>query len=199
MVTGQGNGRPITVLRLGATPASPLTLVGQITVNYPGNWMHPHSALGVRPTPGRAQSYDLFFQLGSQANFATTASTASISSSAIPGTSGTLLGDSIYMLTLIDDGTGVTATNLTRIAGGLRNPAGFAFHPATGDLYFQDNGIDGLSDPNEPSMSYERRTSAALRSSSLVFPLIIPPIAAGRWSAGRVFNPWWLFNHNPIP
>jgi len=32
----------------------------------------------------------------------------------------------------------------------VRNPAGFAFHPATGDLYFQDNGIDGLVDPTEP-------------------------------------------------
>jgi glucose/arabinose dehydrogenase len=47
------------------------------------------------------------------------------------------------MLTLEDHGTNVTATNLIRIASGVRNPAGFAFHPATGDLYFQDNGIDG--------------------------------------------------------
>ena len=44
----------------------------------------------------------------------------------------------------------VTASNLTQIASGLRNPAGFAFHPKTGDFYFEDNGIDGLSNPNEP-------------------------------------------------
>ena len=53
------------------------------------------------------------------------------------------------MLTITDHGTSVTASNLIRIASGLRNPAGFAFHPATGDLYFQDNGIDGLVDPTE--------------------------------------------------
>jgi len=34
------------------------------------------------------------------------------------------------MLTITDHGTDVTATNLTQIANGLRNPAGFAFHPA---------------------------------------------------------------------
>jgi len=150
-VTGQGSGRPITILRLGVAPASPLTLVGQIHINYPaGGWLHPHSGLAVRPTPGRSQSHDLFFQLGSQANFAATTSTASISSPTIPGASGTLLGDSIYKLTLIDSGNSVSATNLTRVASGLRNPAGFAFHPATGDLYFEDNGIDGLVDANEP-------------------------------------------------
>ena len=58
------------------------------------------------------------------------------------------------MLTLIDGVAGVTATNLTQVANGLRNPAGFAFHPSTGDLYFQDNGIDGLTDPNEPLSAF---------------------------------------------
>ena len=83
------------------TPTTPLTLVGQIVVNYPaGGWLHPHSALAVRPTPGRAQSYDLFFQFGSQTNFAASTNTGSISSTNISGASGPLLGDSIYMLTL---------------------------------------------------------------------------------------------------
>jgi glucose/arabinose dehydrogenase len=150
-VTGQGRGRPITIFRLGATPTTPLSLVGQINVNYPtGAWLHPHSALAVRPTPGQSQSYDLLFQFGSQFNFAISTSTGSISSTNISGANGLLLGDSFYMLTLIDSGTGVSATNLTRVASGLRNPAGFAFQTRTGDLYFQDNGIDGLVDPNEP-------------------------------------------------
>ena len=35
-------------------------------------------------------------------------------------------------------------SDLTQVATGLRNAAGMAFQPATGDLYFQDNGIDGL-------------------------------------------------------
>lgn len=150
-VTGQGVGKPISVLRAGTTPSSPLTLVGAINVNYPsGGWYHPHSALGVRPTPGKSGSCDLFFQLGSDQNFAKTTRTATISSAQITGASGTLEGESIYMLTLTDNGTSVTATNLIRVAKGLRNSAGFAFHPITGDLYFEDNGIDGLVDVNEP-------------------------------------------------
>ena len=32
----------------------------------------------------------------------------------------------------------------------LRNAAGMDFHPATGDFYFEENGIDGLADRNEP-------------------------------------------------
>jgi len=150
-VTGQGVGRPITILRAGATPDAPLTLVGSISVNYPsGGWEHPHSALNLRATPGHTRSCDLFFQLGSDQNFAKTIRTATISSAQITGASGALEGESIYMLTLIDNLTNVVATNLTRVAKGLRNSAGFAFHPLTGDLYFEDNGIDGLVDPNEP-------------------------------------------------
>jgi glucose/arabinose dehydrogenase len=150
-VTGQGVGRPITILRAGAAPNSALSLVGAINVNYPsGNWEHPHSALNLQPTPGRSGSCDLFFQFGSDDNFAKTTRTGSISSAQISGASGTLEGESIYRLTVIDNLTNVVATNLTRIAKGLRNPAGFAFHPLTGDLYFDDNGIDGLVDANEP-------------------------------------------------
>jgi len=36
----------------------------------------------------------------------------------------------------------LTASDVQRIAKGARNAAGMAFHPVTGSLYFQDNGID---------------------------------------------------------
>lgn len=155
-VTGQGSGKPITVLRAGATPADALSLVGTINLTYPaGGWLHPHSALGVRPTPGKPGSCDLFFQLGSDQNFSNTTRTVTMSSAQIAGASGTLQGESIYMLTLTDNVTNVVATNLTRVARGLRNSAGFAFHPVTGDLYFEDNGIDGLVNANEPHSADE--------------------------------------------
>ncbi len=155
-VTGQGVGKPISILRTGATPSTPLTFVGQINVNYPsGGWLHPHSALGIRPTPGTNNSCDLLFQLGSEKNFSNTVRTATISSTQIAGATGTLMGESIYMLTLTDNVTNVVASNLTRLAQGLRNPAGFAFHPVTGDLYFEDNGIDGLVNVNEPHSADE--------------------------------------------
>jgi glucose/arabinose dehydrogenase len=150
-VTGQGRGRPISILRPGVTPEAALTLVGQININYPsGNWEHPHSALQVRPSPGQPGSCDLLFQFGSDANSTKTIRTGILSSAQITGADGTLEGESIYMLTLTDYATNIIASKLTRLAKGLRNPAGFAFHPVTGDLYFEDNGIDGLIDPNEP-------------------------------------------------
>jgi glucose/arabinose dehydrogenase len=149
-VTGQGSGKPITILRTGASPAAALSLVGQIDINYSVSWYHPHSALLVREIPGTTNLYHLFFQLGSQYNFDQTTASNTISSPNISGATGAILGDSIYRLTIIDRGTNVAASNLTQIATGLRNPAGFAFHPKSGDFYFEDNGIDGLSNPNEP-------------------------------------------------
>jgi len=151
-VTGQGVGRPISILRAGATPDAALTLVGAINLVYPspGGWLHPHSALNVRPVPGQSESCHLFFQLGSDQNFSNTVRTVTMTNSQISGAVGTLQGQSIYRLTITDNLTNVVASQLTRIAKGLRNPAGFAFHPVTGDFYFEDNGIDGLVDPNEP-------------------------------------------------
>jgi glucose/arabinose dehydrogenase len=147
-VTGQA--KPIAVLRAGASPASPLTFVGRIIINYSGSWLHPNSALGVRKTPGSTNSHDLLFQLGSDANVTVTTRTLTLTNENIPGAIATLPGDSFFMLTIRDSGTQVIATNLTRLGSGLRNPAGFAFQTATGDLYFQDNGIDGLVNANEP-------------------------------------------------
>src|SRR5262249_55480226 len=112
LVTGQT--KPITVLRAGNSPSAPLTFVGRIGIHYPGSWEHPNSALGVRNTPGRTNSYDLLFQLGSDSNFAVTTSTATLTNDRIPGATGVLHGDSFYMLTIEDQGTNVTAKNLTQ-------------------------------------------------------------------------------------
>lgn len=146
--TGQGRGKPITIYRLGVSPDFELTEIGTLSIDYSGSWLHPHSALAVRPTLGEPNSYDLFFQLGSSENFATTTLTLSLTSTI--GVEGMLNGDAIYMVRITDHGFSVTGSNLTQIATGLRNAAGMAFHPITGDLYLEDNGIDGLVDPNEP-------------------------------------------------
>lgn len=132
------------MLRKSVSPGSPLTLAGRIGINYPGSWYHPNSALCLRKTPGRTNRHDLLFQLGSDSNFAVTTRTAGLTNDNIPGATGVLAGDAAFMLTIVDNGVNVTATNLTQIAAGLRNAAGFAFHPTTGDLCLQDNGIDGL-------------------------------------------------------
>jgi len=125
--------------------------VGRIDITYPaGGWLHPHSTLAVRPTPGTSRRYDLFFQIGSQFNFGVSTTNASFVTTNLGGLSGTLRGDSVYSIAFTDNGTNVIASAPTQILFGVRNPAGFAFHPANGDLYFEDNGIDGLVDANEP-------------------------------------------------
>lgn len=201
-VTGQGVGRPITVLRSGETPSAPLTRLGAISINYPtGGWLHPHSALGLRETPGQPGSYDLLFQLGSQANFAATTATATLSSTEILGANGTLLGDSIYRLTITDHQTNVVASKLTRLARGLRNPAGFAFEPRTGDLYLEDNGIDGLVDANEPTSADELNRISSSELGSVVvdfgFPGNYTEYRTGRRVGGAGIQP--LISFQPLP
>ncbi len=158
--TGQGRGKPISIYRLGDNPTDPLSEIGHLTINYPGGgWLHPHSALAVRPTPGVEDSYDLFFQLGSKVNFDTTTDTILLTSDI--GVSGNLAGDAIHQVTIVDNGQEITGTGLSQIATGLRNSAGMAFHPVAGDLYLQDNGIDGLSNANEPHSADELNMIAA--------------------------------------
>ena len=160
--TGQGRGKPISIYRLGANPTDPLTQVGSMTLNYPdGGWLHPHSALSVRDTPGVPGSYDLVFQLGSKTNADLTTDTVGFTSDI--GVSGTLNGDALYMVTITDNGSSVSGSNLTQIATGLRNSAGHAFHPDTGDLWLQDNGIDGIAPTpaQEPTSADELNVIAA--------------------------------------
>jgi glucose/arabinose dehydrogenase len=196
LVFATGQTKPITVLRAGASPSNPLTFIGRIGINYGGAWYHPNSALGIRRTPGRTNRYDLIFQIGSDSNNSKTTRTAMLTNENIPGATGALAGDSAYMLTIADNGTGLTATNLTQIGAGLRNPAGFAFQPATGDLFLQDNGIDGLVDPDEPLSADELNLIArtnlgktavdfgypsnytAYRSGTIVGPAGVSPIIA---------------------
>jgi glucose/arabinose dehydrogenase len=203
-VTGQGSGKPITILRTGATPAAALSLVGQIDINYSVSWYHPHSALLVHEIPGTTNLYHLFFQLGSQYNFDRTTASNSISSPNITGATGALLGDSIYRLTIIDRGTSVAASNLTQIATGLRNPSGFAFHPKSGDFYFADNGIDGLSNPNEPLSADELNMIPAAQAGPVPveffgFPTNYIEYRTGRVVGGLGIQPLVAFQPLPDP
>jgi glucose/arabinose dehydrogenase len=199
-VTGQA--KPITVLRAGAAPSDPLTLVGRIIItNYSASWQHSSSALGIRKTPGQTNSYDLLFQVGSESNFAATTHSVILTNSNIPGATGTLPGDSAYMIKVSDHGTSVTATNLTQLANGLRNPAGFAFRPATGDLYLQDNGIDGLANPNEPLSADELNFIASTNIGGSVeyfgFPTNYTAYRTGTIVGGAGIQP--LIAFQPIP
>ena len=203
-VTGQK--KPIAILRRGATPDAPLTMVGKINFAYPNtSWLHPHSALAVRGLPTGAIRYELIFQLGSRENFAATAASATvgISSAEIAGVSSALLGDSIYSLTLVENGATLTAESLTRLASGVRNPAGFLFHPTTGDFYFEDNGIDGVVDANEPTSADELNVIRAADYGGAVdhfgFPTNYIEYRTGGFAGGIEYRPLVAFLPLPNP
>lgn len=131
------------------------TQVGQIDVNYPpGGWLHPHSALAVSHTESSDRNYSVYFQLGSDTNFNKTERTVSINADF--GLQQELAGDALHRLTFhYNEGEGIQDAAVQQVATGLRNAAGMAFHPLTGNLYVQDNGIDGVRNANEPTSADE--------------------------------------------
>jgi glucose/arabinose dehydrogenase len=166
----QTGSERISVLREGATPSAALTLVGSIAFTFPSPWEHTSFASVVRPTPGQPGNFDLIFNIGSQYNGVVIGSDGNVvldshgnptyqPTTGTVGASGlvtaTLKGDSLYMVTLHDQGGTPVMSNLKQIASGLRNAASLAIDPATGDLYFADNGIDGNSGGNEAWSSDE--------------------------------------------
>src|SRR5438105_692405 len=151
----------IIVLRMNNGPASPYAFVGTLNFTFPNltpPWEHKTYALAARPTPGGpANTYELYFNVGSRANFDETNDPIILSGLL----QGSMEGASIYRVTVTDTGTGGFISNLTLIARGLRNAAGMDFHRATGDLYFEENGIDGLQTRDEPLSADELNRIAA--------------------------------------
>ena len=202
LVFAMGRPHPIQILRLGATPADPFTLAGRVLISYPSGWtMHQHSELTVRKSLGFTNRYELFFQTGAEANFAATTRTATLTNDNIPSAFGTLTGDSINMITIMDTGTALTGTTPTQIASGLRNAAGMAFHPVTGDFYFQDNGIDGLVNGNEPhsadELNFIARTNLGGPVEFFGFPSNYTAYRTGTFVGGAGVAP--LIAFQPIP
>jgi glucose/arabinose dehydrogenase len=160
----QSGSERISVLRAGASPSAALSLVGSIDFSFPSPWEHTTFASVIRPTPGQPGNYDVIFNIGSQYNGVVIGSdgnvvldatgnptyqptTGTVSASGL--VTGTLQGDSLYMVTLHDAGGTPVFSNLTQVASSLRNAASLAIDPATGDLYIADNGIDGNDGGNE--------------------------------------------------
>jgi len=139
--SAENNADAISVLRSGTNPSDPLTLVGSVNFGYPSGpsgWLHTTFELAVRETPSLAGNYDIFFNVGSKEDNVNTTDT-------IPLTgllTGTVNGDSIYKFTVDDSGSTPALSGLQQIATGVRNGAGIEIQPSTGDLYFEDNGIN---------------------------------------------------------
>lgn len=135
----------ITILREPAVIGAPYVRAGSIELHYPLDQLHQTYGLAVRQL-GASRSLELYFNVGSRLNAASDATPVRVSGLI----EGALQAESIQRVTLVDDGTALTATDVRLIATGLRNAAGLAFQPGTGDLYLQDNGIDRPGDPEEP-------------------------------------------------
>jgi len=148
-VSAQQHGSEgIHVLRMGTQPDAPYTWLGSLdfsfTVACPGNpsWVHPNNALAVRELAGAPTTVELYFNLGAETNLETCGTVvAGGLLSGLPGAN-PIDADSIYRVRVTDSGGVPIVSQLEKIASGLRNAAGMAFHPETGDLYFQDNAAN---------------------------------------------------------
>jgi glucose/arabinose dehydrogenase len=139
--SAQSGSEQIMFFRRGAHWKDPLSEVASINFAF-GNQEHQSYALATRKSSTGDDAFELFFNIGSTGNVETGPPVQ---------TSGTLSdlldSSSIYMVTVEDDGSGLTMSETTQIAKGLRNGTTLAFNPATGDLWIGENGIDGLDDP----------------------------------------------------
>lgn len=138
----------LTVLQM-SSPTS-YSLVGNEQFSFPATpngdaWEHTTCTAISQPVAGSPNTYNVYFNIGSQADNVTTPATTTATASGLFNAN--LHGDSIYRVTVNENGA-PSFSNVTQIAYGLRNAAGMAFQPSTGNFYFDDNGIDnGVSDP----------------------------------------------------
>jgi hypothetical protein len=143
---GPGGDHSITLLQTGATPGAPSTVVATLHLNYPTPWEHPSVGLAAEATPGVPGSYNLIVNVGSQYDNTATPAGSQVTLtgtgfSSIPTTS--LSGDSLYMLTINENGAQPAVTAVRQVASGIRNVFGMTFDSA-GNLWFSDNGMDFL-------------------------------------------------------
>jgi glucose/arabinose dehydrogenase len=134
-VTSSESGRERISVLVEQPRHNGYVLAGAINFTFPPGWEHVTYALAVTR---KGRDYEVFFNIGSSGN--QSQSTDTVTATGL--VDGVLEGASLYRVTIRRQNRGVTASGLTRIASGLRNAAGIAIDPSTGDLYFEDNGID---------------------------------------------------------
>jgi glucose/arabinose dehydrogenase len=159
----QYDAEQIAVLRAGASPDAPLDYLGSFDFAFPAGQQHTTFALAVHPSANAIDKYDLYFNVGSAANWETGGSIA------VSGlVTGTVESASIYRVTVDNSGRDPVFSRPRQIASGLRNAAGIAVDPATGDLYFEDNGIDTPGDEIEALSADELNVIPAAKIGGVV-------------------------------
>lgn len=131
----------ITVLRTGETPDAPLTTIGALAFFYPESMDHGTYGLAVAEVEGEPGLLDLFFNVGSRSN---DGAGGIVEMGGLMSAS--LTDAALYRMRIDRRGPGPLFFAPELIATGLRNAAGLAIDPTTGDLWFEDNGIDTPDD-----------------------------------------------------
>ncbi len=144
----QGLNPQIDVLRDGATPGAPLSLVASLDLAFPNPWPY-HVTYGSAVEATSGGNFKLFFNVGSQQNNVATTETVALSGTGLSGTT-QLNSAAIYQIDVHEAGGTVSFSDPLQVASGVRNAAGMTIDPATGDLIFDDNGEDGVLDPTMP-------------------------------------------------
>ncbi len=192
-----GQATPILILRLGPAPDYDIEQVGRLNIRYVTTWLHPQSALQVRRLPDGV--YEVYFPLGSKVNFAKTTATLPLDSSL--GIETDLAGDAIHRVRFRDEGGTLVGIDHEQIATGLRSASGLAFHPRTGDLYFEDNGIDGLQQAIEAHSADEINVIPLAQIGGEIedfgFPDNHISYRTGEFAGGQGIAP--LFAFTPLP
>lgn len=144
-LSSQGGAEAVTMWRTGTTAADPFTSAGRLSFSFPGGFEHSTYALAARPAVGGGA--ELLFNVGARLNASATPAGVTVGltaagGAAFPGGAAqTVLPDAIHRVIVHDDGSTLAVTAPQQIAKGLRNAAGMVFD-ASGNLWFEDNGID---------------------------------------------------------
>ncbi|MEI6368006.1 MAG: hypothetical protein WCH79_19610 [Planctomycetia bacterium] len=152
-LSAQAGGPAITAWRTGATPSEPFTAAGKLSFAFPAGWEHTTYALAM--LPAAAGVVEIYFNVGSKLNNAATSASETVGLSASGGASFIgvggevqMAGDSIQRVVVTDTGGSLSVAAPVPIATGLRNAAGMTFD-GSGNLWFEDNGIDNPANRSE--------------------------------------------------
>jgi hypothetical protein len=137
LVTSSESGQEsITILRRGEHWRDPLVVAATLDLTF-SNALHQSYGLVVRRNPDESKSYDVVFNIGAHGNV--DAGVPVLLSGLL---SAELDDASLYMMTIHDDGSTITADAPVQLAKGLRNASALAFDSRTGDLIIGENGMD---------------------------------------------------------
>ena len=160
----------ITLLRASPTATSPLSTIGSLRFDFPSGFEHSSYAISLRRSPTSSQTLEIFFNLGAKANSLSTTERVGLQGDGININMDRVLleADSVHRLKLTPNPQKSSLTGtVDLIARGLRNAAGMVFS-ANGDLYLQDNGIDG--DPRDISFSADELNYIPFQQIGQVIP-----------------------------